>query len=86
MYKVLGAKPKEQRKEEHYEKAIDAGIRIDHVFNNTNLPDSFMKPPPYKLTFISGMKYVYKRLEGLGMTFGNKVPDLRDGNCLFQCK
>ena len=82
----MGAKPKEQRKEEHYEKAIDAGMRIDHVFNNTDLPNSFMKPPTNKLTFFSGMKYVFKRLEGLGMTFGKKVPDLRDGNCLFQGK
>lgn len=80
----MGSKPKEQRQEDHYEKAIEAGMRVEQVFNNTVLPDSFMKPPKEKLTFISGMKHVHKRLEGLGMTFGRKLPDLRDGNCLFQ--
>ena len=82
----MGTKTKEQKDEEHYEKAREAGMRVEHVFNNTTLPDSFMKPPGQKLNFVTGMKHVFKRLQDLGMSFGRKLPDLRDGNCLFNGK
>ena len=83
----MGTKTREEKNEAHYEKALEAGMRVEHVFNNTTIPDSFMKPPTNrKLNFITDMKHVFKRLEGLGMQFGRIIPDLRDGNCLFNGK